>query len=541
MKSFLLKLINGYENTGLGKHFVSLSYSGSVSSKNRKTKRLNLNRAGEKISAFFAATRSTCYGAFFVSFGLSVLLFYFLNEYAGAYEGRNIVTLTLGAVCSIISIPLLLIDKPWHRMVSESQLLEYIFFELFCMKRGWSPDGKRGAPTVLGVIFGVLIASIGIFIPVGSVALVLGTLALVYLSFSSPEFPYLLSLLLIPYSSYVPNAKIALAFFAVLSFVAFFKKSLSGKRVIHIEQYDALLFIMLILVCIYVYFANENAKISDYLIVAPMFMGCFLSSNVITNRRLADSISNGLVITTLPLLIYTDVIRMISLVRASDSPAVSAEFLLSAVVCAILSLRLIRHSTGAGKVMYSVLFAVYLLSVCFMTHPVCIVALLIGVLTAALHRVWKYFPLVVSPICLLASLLHLLPEGARASVFGALRIGSPTFVELLLSSAVGTAVFALAVLIFAVRVRHRMVYSSYFEGTHLKSISVGYAGSTVALVLIMSLCLDMLSVFTLYLLLSVFGMGSAALRVAKTESDNAELYFEDSKSIDSSTVNVVIR
>ena len=95
-------------------------------------------------------------------------------------------------------------------------------------------------------------------------------------------------------------------------------------------------------------------------------------------------------------------------------------------------------------------------------------------------------------------------------------------------------------LIIIVRVRHRIVYSVFFEGTHLTSISVGYAGAIVALMLMLATSSEMLSEFTLYLLLAVFGMGSAALRVAKSENDNAELYFEDSKSIDSSTVNIRI-
>ena len=65
MKSGFMKFIDGYESTRLGKRFLSLSYSGSVSSKNKKTKALALHKIGEKISSFFAATRSTFYGALF--------------------------------------------------------------------------------------------------------------------------------------------------------------------------------------------------------------------------------------------------------------------------------------------------------------------------------------------------------------------------------------------------------------------------------------------------------------------------------------------
>lgn len=540
MKSFLIKLIDGYEYGGLGRHFASFSYSGSVSSKNRKNKRAGLHRVGEKLASFFAATRTTCYGAFFVSLGLSVLLFYFLNEYAGAYEGRNFVTLALGAISSIISIPLLLIDKPWHRMMSESRLLSYVFFDFFCMKRGWSPDGKRGMPTVLGVILGVFIAALGILAPVGNIALAIGTLVLIYLSFSSPEFPYLLSLLLIPYSSYIPNAAVALAFLSVLSFVAFFKKAVSGKRVSNIEQYDVILFVMLILVCIYAYFTRENAKITDYFIIISLFMGYYLASNVITNRRLADSISNGFVVTALPLAIYMDVVKIVSLAGGAPSPAPSVEFLLSSVVCAVLTLRLVKHASGIAKTVYLVLLFIYVLSVGLMMQPLLAIALVIGMLTAALYRAGKYFPLLISPVCLLIGLLHLLPEGARESVLKLIGVDSPTLAEQLLASPVGVAIFVFTILLLIVRVRHRIVYWSFFEGTHLTSISVGYAGATVALMLMVGISADMLTGYSLYLLLSLFGMGSAALRVAKRESDNAELYFVDTKSIDSSTVNILI-
>ena len=540
MKSFLAKLIDGYEDGGLGKHFVSFSYSGSVSSKNRKNRSVRLHKADEKLSAFFAATRSTCYGAFFISLGLSVLLFYFLNDYAGAYEGRNFVTLTLGALCSIVSIPLLLVDKPWHRMVSESHILNYIFFDFFCMKRGWSPDGKRGMPTVLGVILGVFIASLGILVPVGNIALALGTLVLIYLSFSSPEFPYLLSLILIPYASLVPNAAYALTFLSILSLVAFLKKSISGKRVIHVEQYDLTLFVMLTMVCIYAYFTRENAKITDFPIIISLFTGYYLSSNVITNRRLADTISNGFVVTTLPLTLYIDTAKIISLVSGGVTVTPSVEFLLSSVVCAVLTLRLVKHSSGAAKVVYLAMLGVYILSIGLMMKPLLVIALLVGVLTVALYRAGKYFPLLASLLCIAIAVLHLLPSGMRESVFGFIGVDAQTLSEQLLASPIGVAIFVLGIMLLIVRIRHRIVYWAFFEGTHLTSISVGYAGATTALLLMVGVNAEMLTGFSLYLLLSLFGMGSAALRVAKSESDNTELYFEDSKSTDSSTVNIII-
>ena len=539
MKSSFIKLIDGYEKTRLGRHFLSFSYSGS--SKNRKTKNAFLHKAGESVSSFFAATRSTCYGAFFISFGLAVLLFYFFNDFTGAYEGKNISTIILGVVCSLISVPLLLIDKPSHRLISESRVLDYIFFEFLCMKRGWSPEGRRGAPTLLGVIFGILLAALGILVPVGRVALFGGVAALVYLSFSSPEFPYLLSLFLVPYSACIPNASVALSVLALLSFASFFVKTVSGKRVINIEQYDVLLLVMLTLVCVLSVLSTGEIKISDLLVVFSLFAGYSMASNVIINRRLADTVSSGIVIATLPISLLSAVARIISLATGATHVAPGVPLAMSIVLSAILTIRLIKHATGAVKVFYFALLAVYVFLALFLLSPIYIIAMALGFLTTALYRIGKYFSLPVVAICLVISLLHLLPEEVRLPMLELLEIKAPTLVEKLLSGGVGWALLAVVLLLLAIRVRHRIVYSAFFEGTHLTSISVGYAGGAVALLLIIASSVYMLSDFSFYLLISVFGMGSAALRVAKSENDNAELYFEDSKDTDSSTVNIVIR
>ena len=539
MKSSFIKLIDGYEKTRLGRHFLSFSYSGS--SKNRKTKNAFLHKAGESVSSFFAATRSTCYGAFFISFGLAVLLFYFFNDFTGAYEGKNISTIILGVVCSLISVPLLLIDKPSHRLISESRVLDYIFFEFLCMKRGWSPEGRRGAPTLLGVIFGILLAALGILVPVGRVALFGGVAALVYLSFSSPEFPYLLSLFLVPYSACIPNASVALSVLALLSFASFFVKTVSGKRVINIEQYDVLLLVMLTLVCVLSVLSTGEIKISDLLVVFSLFAGYSMASNVIINRRLADTVSSGIVIATLPISLLSAVARIISLATGATHVAPGVPLAMSIVLSAILTIRLIKHATGAVKVFYFALLAVYVFLALFLLSPIYIIAMALGFLTTALYRIGKYFSLPVVAICLVISLLHLLPEAVRLPMLELLEIKAPTLVEKLISGGVGWALLAVVLLLLAIRVRHRIVYSAFFEGTHLTSISVGYAGGAVALLLIIASSVYMLSDFSFYLLISVFGMGSAALRVAKSENDNAELYFEDSKDTDSSTVNIVIR
>lgn len=540
-KSRFLKIVDGYEDSGLGRKFVSLSYSGAVSAKGKKKRGITLHSLGERIDSVFAATRTTCYGAFLISFGIAALLFYFFNEYVGAYEGTNALTLALGIVCSLSSIPLLLIDKPAHRFVSESGVLDYIFFEFLCMKRVWAHETRRGVPTIVGVIVGVLLASLGIFVPLGQVAFCALGLLLVYLSVASPEFPFVLSILIVPYYSYIPYAPFVLAALALLSFLSFFKKTLSGKRTMHVEQYDVFLFVLLIIVCIYALFARENAKPTDVLMIISLFMGYPLASNIIINRRLADSVSNALVVSTLPIAILSSVMRIIALINggewADPAPAVCA----SIIVSGILTIRLIKHAAGVGRVLYILLMVIYLASSVIALPIICTISLVFGLAVTVLYRISRYFGILVFALLLFAQLFHLLPEGVVGAVFSALRLEAPTLASALFGDVFGIIIFALALLLFLVRIRHGIVYIDYFDTTHLKSISVGYSSALAALVLMLSLSGGALNASTLYLTLSVFGMGSAALRVAKSESDNAELYFEDLKDTHSSTASVVIR
>ena len=350
-----------------------------------------------------------------------------------------------------------------------------------------------------------------------------------------------MSILIVPYYSYIPYAPFVLAALALLSFISFFKKTLSGKRTMHVEQYDVFLFVLLIIVCIYALFARENAKPTDVLMIISLFMGYPLASNIIINRRLADSVSNALVVSTLPIAILSSVMRIIALINggewADPAPAVCA----SIIVSGILTIRLIKHAAGVGRVLYILLMVIYLASSVIALPIICTISLVFGLAVTVLYRISRYFGVLVFALLLFAQLFHLLPEGVVSAVFSALNLEAPTLASALFGDVFGIIIFALALLLFLVRIRHGIVYIDYFDTTHLKSISVGYSSALAALVLMLSLSGGALNASTLYLTLSVFGMGSAALRVAKSESDNAELYFEDLKDTHSSTASVVIR
>ena len=113
------------------------------------------------------------------------------------------------------------------------------------------------------------------------------------------------------------------------------------------------------------------------------------------------------------------------------------------------------------------------------------------------------------------------------------------FIELGLEA----GVFALlaVLLLFVVRFRHRAIYQRYLGESDMSLISTMEAITASSLILLgTTFYLFENSVIT-YLFWFVFGLGSAALRVAKRERDDKILYYEDIKSPDSSVAEIKIK
>ena len=96
-------------------------------------------------------------------------------------------------------------------------------------------------------------------------------------------------------------------------------------------------------------------------------------------------------------------------------------------------------------------------------------------------------------------------------------------------------------LIYIIRVRHRGIYQPYVKNSRVSKISSYTTVITVMLMAYGTFNYIWADMTMYYLFWCVFGLGSAVLRVAKSEFDDRVAYFSDGSAEDSSSIDISIR
>ena len=122
-------------------------------------------------------------------------------------------------------------------------------------------------------------------------------------------------------------------------------------------------------------------------------------------------------------------------------------------------------------------------------------------------------------------------------------VGYPDSSNLFIELGLEAGVFALVILalIFMVRIRHRASYGIYLKQTEMGSLAPYTAAATFALISFGATEYIWSQGTSFYLFFCVFGIGSAMLRVAKKEVDDRTLYYEDTRDVDFSAIDIDLR
>jgi len=596
-KTRFFDLLSGYEKpSGVdhsGKRFFALKYSGTVT---QKTKRFLSSRPIAVMKAIldrFTYTAAKTYGAFFLSFGLLSLILNFVKGYFEVLGGEvSFSALVIGAVFSVIAIPLLLVDEPISKMLQSFKPTDVIFFEFFCIKRLYVSGGERSFPPFVAVFFGILLALVGAFIPLWWIAVTLGALVYILLSFISPEFSFFSSIIMLPYISLVPYSSAVFGVAVLVGVLSFIRKAFFGKRVIYFEQYDLFISVMMLAVLTSGIFLKGFESFYSAVILSVMMLGYFLAGNIVTNRRLADCTINAVAISSVPCAIVSLVTFILNAVDGKallfldeginstlSTPRAAAVFF---IVATVFSFTLCKESHGVKRGLYALLSFMNVTALILSGRLLAILAMLLGVsayflLKAKRGQMIFLILLLALPYLILlvpVSILDLLPpslfktewiEVARESLsafldnlFIGIGIGEESFVSemkeygisgaidsgnLFLELGLEAGIFALAafVILIAIRLGHRAVYRRYTDHSEVSKLSPLASVALFSLLVFGSFESVFSDITSFYIFFAVFGLGSASLRVARREYDDRVLYFEHEKSNSSSMLNINLR
>ncbi len=599
-KSNALKLLTGYEypnvegssRSAIGKRFYARKVSGRVTQNTKRFLDSRTMKVLRSVADIFSYTSAKAYGAFLLAFGLLSLVIQFVKDYFEVLGGSDFSALIIGVCIAIVSITLLLVDTPVSVMLERFRPTEIIFFEFFCIKRLYYTGQEKAFPPFVAGIAGGLLALLSTVVPLWCIALGIGILLFVALTFLSPEFSFFSTLLFLPYFSLLPSYAAIIGVTALIGSVSFVRKTIFGKRVIFFEQYDLLIGIFVLIIFISGVFNKGIDSFTSALLMASIILGYFLAGNTITNRRLADCAINAVAYSSLP----AAVVSFVSFFTdASDGDAgdfleegISSTFLTPGaaaaffIVAIMFSLILAKESHRAPRLLYSALAFINLFALILTGQMFALFALLFAVPAyfALKTRGWLalWLPLIFGA----AYFVFLIPESALSvlpsalyedgsiramkkslyafldHLFLGIGIGGGSFSEemadygvsdrtdsgnLFLELGLEAGVFALAVfvLLIVVRLIHRASYQRYIRPSQVGKMSP-MVSVTIFSLLIFG-CFDYIfaDMSILYLFFSVFGIASATLRVAKQEHDDRVLYFEDEKSSTSSVVNIHLR
>lgn len=599
----ILSFLDGYErpddgrSSATGKRFFLRSFSGSLKSGKGSGGIIKLIGSGERITHAVSYTTAKAYGAAMLAFGLVTLTLHFVNDYFEAFVDAPLLPLIVGALCSLLAVPLLLFDRPVSSILQDNPITDYIFFEFFCIKRMHNMTGNVGGlPTSVMATLGALVGFVGYFVPIEYILISIGTVLFLYLSFVSPEFSFFASVIALPYLSYIPYSDAVFAAMVVTATVSLLRKIVCAKRVYFFEQYDLLLGVMIFAILISGIFNKGIESLSGSLYMLVMALGYILASNLITNRRLADCAMNALVISSLPaagIAIYCFITEAISRGAmtmleegVSSTFPTASDYAVFLIISTLVSVILAKQSTGALRALYVISTVLNLTSLVFTAEPLALAGVAVAsVVYPALRTRRLGAPvtllLVALPYMLLAlpaqtvdAVLAYIPgtdsfaETVRVwrvtfnvfknNIYLGIGIGSESFVSemesyhiyghtsaynVFLELGVEAGIFALVafVLSLLVRLRHRARYARYVASSEVSILSPMIGATLVGLVFYGSMNYVWGSSTSFYLFWLIFGVASASLRIAKQESDDRILYYEDTRASDYSAIDVEIR
>lgn len=573
------------------KHGIfSREFSGSITQRMKRMLSSRFFKFTKAASYLIAHISTRVYGTAMLCFGILGTLMHFL----GFGTGDAIANPIVGIAFALLSIPFLLTDKPLPIFLQDFKPTDFLFFEFFCMKRHTVLESERRFPISVAIIIGCVPALLSALIPLWQVALIIGIIICVYIGIESPEFIFLTSLFSLPFLRYILSSDLVLSLALVLAVISFLIKTLHGRRVLYIEQYDICLGGMLLFILISGIFIKGIESFSGSVRMIVLACGYFLAGNIITNRRLASLAANSIVISG-AIASLVSIVQLI-VVWANSSAEITVEslsvvlsradgvavFLMAAIVFAV---GMSAEASLRYRVLYILSAIVCVLALIVSGEVFALTSLLLGI---GAYAVIKYnkLPWLFIPLLLGVSVLFLLlPYGVLDFIFNyspsivsaeelftlwnasmkafaenmlvGIGIGKESFIaemaklnifghpdssNLFIELGLEAGMFALIcfMLMLFTRLKHRAHQYLYVRNSQvalMSSLSGVCLFSLIAFGMVNYIWSDSSAY---YLFWCIFGIGSATLRVAKNDYDDRVVYYEETSDFDSSVIDIEI-
>ena len=575
-----------------GRLFFNKQISGGNNAKTKRFLKGFTARTVNSIGRTIAYTSTKAYGALSLSFGLMTL---FLN--LGKYYMLDNPTvessyLVIGAIFAFLGIPLMFFDKPICIAAQDFLVSDYLLYDFFFIKRLHKLQNPPSIPVVLAVFIGFIPAFLGFIIPITYVLVGILVATVFFISFTSPEFPLLLTVLILPYTSFIPYNDYVLAGMSFVVFASYIFRVVLGKRVFYFDIYSILVFIFALFFAVGGFLGYGDESVKNTVIFLLLILSYYPANSLIVNRRLADAAVKGIVFSSLPISVYVIVRFLINLVKNGLDGAfkfyygssfggegyflVGAYLLISAIFTMMFFL---QKKQRIKKGFYAVFFALNILAIAFSSQIGAVISAVFGIILAMFLLSKRISSKFFFPISLLPYFIPLIPEAYLQSVSEFLRIepsvsvtveklsqnlsvflanlfigvgigqdsfdsfmgtSAPTADNLFLGIGTSVGVFALAVffILLAVNYLHTVMYKVYVKNSSMNIVSVMSTLALSSLIMYGAFGNLFNRIELFYIFFVIFAISTASLRDAKQEYVDRVGYYDDLRSSETSIIDI---
>ena len=551
----------------------------------------------------FASIKS--FGALLVTFGLMTLLINFAEYYFMSLPTSPATQLIIGAAFTLVGLPLVFIDTPLSDAVQKWRVASFILFDTLCLRKSDAKDREaKNELTLIPIMLGIVFAFFGYLFSLTAVIVPIFSLAFITLAISSPEFALMFSVLILPIIPLFPHSTLLVSFLVLTIAVSFLGKVVLGKRLLHIEQYDALLLLFMLFVFISGVFNKGIVSFEKSVGLIVIALIYTLVSNIIVNRRIADAFVRIMIFSSVPTAVYGIIMYFIAPAHKEwfdpvfaeeiskrafstfTNPNIYAVYLLVATIFSFAFM--IDRAHKNGMLLYVPAFILNTVCLVLTWSRGAWIAIVISAAAFAIIRSRRAPKILLIPAILIPTSLLFIPANVmnrilsvfnledtsiasrfsiwRSSlrmffdnIFIGVGVGEEAFSEEFLKYAedsvtaphshnlfleIGCEIGIFALLLFALllllRVRHRASYAKYVRNSSVDNLCTTSGTAFFALLIFGLTDYIWYSSSMYFLFFAVFGLGSATLRISKSEYDDSALYVYEEPDETSGEINITI-
>ena len=200
-----------------------------------------------------------------------------------------------GVALLLLTLLLSTYRAPLYRAVTEDRLLSRLLFGTLALPRPYITlaHGIRGGWLfLLGLLLGVL----SVFVSPLLLSLILLAILLVWLVMASPEFGLLMLAVIFPFTILLGKALLPIAIILGLTLLSHLFKLFLGKRDLHFEPI-ILLLLLYVVVDVAFSFPGSPASVASPLAIGAISLcAYFLTSNLLSTKRIALFFSRGMLL-----------------------------------------------------------------------------------------------------------------------------------------------------------------------------------------------------------------------------------------------------